>query len=805
MAAAVEAELLSLWRSRHTPGSLTASSDRLILLSHQQGALDSIEFLLPQFCHLLIHLAPTDGGEAEALERFVLSVCQLSTHIALQYFWFVYAALEENAPKRTGRAGATLYARCASLLLHLEQCVVYGAGASVERTEHDHALMERCVQVALQTSSSRDGLAPGSAGVTMIAGYLYKRGGGTTTKWSRRGWTRRWVEVRNRMLVYYPSERDAKFSAPRGSMPLSTAELLPPGWNRGSGLHGPHGGKLRHYLAVRCRQSGLLMEFVAPDAATHSRWATMISIAIAMPTPPGLKPADLHLDQLEQQLQPAARASADSDTEAEPAVSSDSLRRTVSLKYSGAYSAPSTPGAPPRAASAAAEALAPTEEAEGEAGSSCRTSSAMPEHEVQERVYAYFSAQRDFLRSLTNLAERLRFIRVDERQSALQPGLDALAVPEQAYFPLSSSTEPLRRILAFPSDESVVFNTKARCPLLLVVEVQQQGYSVADCCTVRHLPDGVDAPAAVAAVPDAPSLPATLTLSEKKKELWEAKEARVRACSPRSALPGWSLASLIIKSNDDVRQEVFVMQLIRYMQGIFPAELTWLRPYHIQATGPDTGLIETITSAEDIDRLKKHDGYTSLRNLFIERYGPPDSEGFRRAQDNFGRSLAGYSIVMWLLLLRDRHNGNLMIDAEGHFFHIDFGFCLGHSTGKQIGGLVESAPWKLTAEYVALLDGVGSSAYQRYCTGCVEAMVAAHEHADVILTMVEIAGTRSKFPCFQKVPLAKVVSRLRKRLFVGKTAEQIRADFPKVIEHAREHRGTYAYDYFQKMQQGYAM
>jgi len=39
----------------------------------------------------------------------------------------------------------------------------------------------------------------------------------------------------------------------------------------------------------------------------------------------------------------------------------------------------------------------------------------------------------------------------------------------------------------------------------------------------------------------------------------------------------------------------------------------------VQATGPDTGLIETITSAEDLDRLKKHDGYTTLRDLFIER------------------------------------------------------------------------------------------------------------------------------------------------------------------------------------------
>ena len=45
------------------------------------------------------------------------------------------------------------------------------------------------------------------------------------------------------------------------------------------------------------------------------------------------------------------------------------------------------------------------------------------------------------------------------------------------------------------------------------------------------------------------------------------------------------------------------MQLISFCQRIFPAEHAWLASYHIQATGPDTGLIETITSAQDLGRL----------------------------------------------------------------------------------------------------------------------------------------------------------------------------------------------------------
>lgn len=246
------------------------------------------------------------------------------------------------------------------------------------------------------------------------------------------------------------------------------------------------------------------------------------------------------------------------------------------------------------------------------------------------------------------------------------------------------------------------------------------------------------------------------------------------------------------------------MQLISKFQHIFSAGQLplWLRPYSIVSTGRSSGLLETITDAQSFDALKKHKDYEGLRKHFEQTYGHGDvlSPAFKSAQRNFLHSLAAYSIVCYLLQIKDRHNGNMLLDTQGHIVHIDFGFMLGIAPGGAWS--FETAPFKLTKEMVEVLGGVGSPLFGEFVRLFALGMLTAQRHADQITTLVEIMMQNSTFPCFKDRDVMRELHKLRARFLPNCSPEETVKACAKMVQVSYRNKWTKRYDQFQKLTNG---
>lgn len=244
-------------------------------------------------------------------------------------------------------------------------------------------------------------------------------------------------------------------------------------------------------------------------------------------------------------------------------------------------------------------------------------------------------------------------------------------------------------------------------------------------------------------------------------EDWYKKKERIRKTSIYGHLPHWDLCSVIVKNGDDLQQEAFACQLISLISNFWRSDgvKIWTKDMKIVVTSYNSGLVETINNALSVHSIKKamtesntkkdEDGkgaVATIKDYFLRVYGNETTVRYRTAQENFARSLAAYSIICYALQIKDRHNGNIMLDNEGHIMHIDFGFILSNSPGS-VG--FEAAPFKLTTEYVEVLGGVGSSFYELFENLCKECFISLRNHCNELVNLVELMQKDSSLPCFK--------------------------------------------------------
>jgi len=310
----------------------------------------------------------------------------------------------------------------------------------------------------------------------------------------------------------------------------------------------------------------------------------------------------------------------------------------------------------------------------------------------------------------------------------------------------------------------------------------------------RRLSESINAPKAKSGFKRDPEDPSASVL----KEPWQDKVDRIKDSSPYGHLPGWQLMSVIVKCGDDLRQELLAYQYLSLLKSVWKEERVplYVRPYKIQVLSNDCGFIEPILNTVSLHQVKKH-SRMSLLDYFLQEFGQINSEEFLTAQRNFVQSCAAYCIVSYLIQVKDRHNGNILLDNEGHIIHIDYGFILSCSP-KNLG--FENSPFKLTPEFVEVMGGPGGDMFEYFKILILQGLIAARKHQDKFTSLVDIIRAGSQLPCFSNS--SSTVQAMKNRFHLNLTEEQLHSLVDTMVDQSIHSLTTKLYDNFQYFTNG---
>lgn len=105
--------------------------------------------------------------------------------------------------------------------------------------------------------------------------------------------------------------------------------------------------------------------------------------------------------------------------------------------------------------------------------------------------------------------------------------------------------------------------------------------------------------------------------------------------------------------------------------------------------------------------------------------------------------MAAYSVVCYVLAIRDRHNGNILLDSEGHIIHVDFGFMLSAAPGgkalQRLGGFEHSRGFKLTSELMEVIGSPSQKPFEVFREDVQKGLLAVRHDAEELLALLQLS------------------------------------------------------------------
>ncbi|KAL3320212.1 hypothetical protein Ciccas_001098 [Cichlidogyrus casuarinus] len=271
----------------------------------------------------------------------------------------------------------------------------------------------------------------------------------------------------------------------------------------------------------------------------------------------------------------------------------------------------------------------------------------------------------------------------------------------------------------------------------------------------------------------------------------QSEDSNKQMCLPPGPV---SWQACIFKVGDDVRQDILALQLVQLFKNIFnQCELElFLFPYRVVATAPGSGVIECVPDSKSRDQIGRQTD-SGLYDYFQSVYGEEKSPAYQAARRNFIMSVAAYSVVCYILQLKDRHNGNIMLDKYGHLIHIDFGFMFESSPGGNMGFEPDI---KLTKEMLMIMGGsVDSAPFHWFEQLTTQAYLSIRPYREAIVALVSLM-LDTGLPCFR----GQTIKQLRSRFYPSYSDRDAAKAYLKMVHSCLENWRAKTYDFIQYRQ-----